>query len=78
MISATVWVRGPHDDDWRINAVFHRSNVHDAASRAGEEQRWYERRGYQTHVGPEAPEAVDDDDGYDGDGVLEYPEGSGG
>ena len=56
MYTATLWVRGPNDLTWRVNASFHRSNCHDAVSRASEEQSWYVQRGYRVYVGPEAPE----------------------
>jgi len=56
MFKANVWVRGPHDLNWRLNATFTRSNCHDAVDRASDEIRWYESRGYRTFVGPEAPE----------------------
>lgn len=56
MITATVWVRGPDDLNWRINAMFHRDNFHDAITRAQRESSWYQARGYRVFVGPDAPE----------------------
>lgn len=56
MFTATLWVRGPDDLNWRVNARFTRSNCHDAVSRVHDEMRWYQARGYRVYCGPEAPE----------------------
>lgn len=56
MMTATVWVRGPHDINWRVNARFHRPDWPSAYEAASRECRWYARRGYRTYIGPEAPE----------------------
>lgn len=55
-ITATVWVRGPDDINWRTNAMFHRPDFGSAIERASQETAWYAARGYRVFVGPEAPE----------------------
>lgn len=67
MITATVWVRGPEDINWRINAVFHRDTMTEALERAVAESTWYQRQGYRVYVGPDAPEQCKDHHAMDGD-----------
>lgn len=56
MFTATLWVLGPSDINWRINALFHRPSRRAAIDRASTELAWYQERGYRGYVRVEAPE----------------------
>lgn len=56
MFTANLWVRGPQDVNWRLNASFHRPDMFSAVERVNEEIMWYAKHGYRYWAGPEAPE----------------------
>ena len=56
MFTATLWVRGPDDINWRLNANFHRPSWPLALQRVQVEVNWYNDKGYRTFVGPDKPE----------------------